>query len=109
MAGDSFTADTAAFSSAASAFDAEVEPITNLARQLDTIKGSASTTGRDYQAQGQAYHDAIAGPDSGLAMIIQQFAHRCDETSTKLGSNGRAYESSDAANSATVGSSGSGI
>jgi hypothetical protein len=108
MAGDSFTADTAAFSSAASAFGAAVDPINALARQLDTIKGAASTTGRDYQAQGQAYHDAIAGPDSGLAMIIGQFAHRSDETSIKLGSNGRDYESSDAANSSTLSNSGSG-
>lgn len=108
MAGDSFSADTAAFSQAASAFSAEVQPIDNLARRLDTIKGSASTSGRDYRAQGQAYHDAIAGANSGLAMIIQQFAHRCDETSIKLGSNGRDYESSDAANSSTLSGSGSG-
>ncbi|HEY8301577.1 MAG TPA: hypothetical protein VIG48_06745 [Jatrophihabitans sp.] len=108
MAGDSFTADTAAFSQAASAFHAEVEPISAQGRRLTTIKGSASTTGRDYQAQGTAYHDAIAGPNSVLAMIISQFSHRCDETSIKLASNGRDYESNDASNSAALRSSGTG-
>ena len=108
MAGDSFSADTAAFSRAASAFRAEIEPISAQGRRLDTVKGSAATTGREYCAQGQAYHDAIAGPNSRLAMIISQFSHRCDETAIKLAANGRDYDSSDVGNAATLHDSGSG-
>ena len=107
MAGDSFTADSAALSEAASAFRAEVEPISAQGRRLSTIKGSAATSGRDYQAQGKAYHDAVAGPNSGLAMIISQFSHRCDETSIKLADNGRDYERTDAGNSAALHGAGS--
>lgn len=108
MAGDSFTADPAAFSRAASSFRAEAEPISAQGRRLTTIKGSAATTGRDYQAQGRAYHDAIAGPDSPLAMIISQFSHRCDETAIKLAANGRDYDSRDAGTSATLREAGAG-
>jgi hypothetical protein len=103
MSSGSFAADTQAISTAASAFDAQADPIMQQADKLETIKGSASTTGRAYAPQGQAYHDAIT---QSLETIIRSFAEKSSWVSGALSANVTDYVSADDSGQATLSSSG---
>jgi hypothetical protein len=101
-----FGAHTPAIASTASAFEAQADPIEQQAERLETIKGSSSTTGRDYAAQGDAYHQAVTGP---LEKIIRTFGLKCVWVSTKLSDTQDAYDSADASGSSGLKASGSGV
>jgi len=76
-----FGAQTPAIASTASAFDAQADPIMQQAMKLESIKGSASTTGKAYAPQGQAYHDAIT---QSLEKIIRSFSEKSTWVSATL-------------------------
>ena len=78
---DGFGAHTPAIASTAAAFDAQADPIQQQAARLETIKGSGSTTGRAYAAQGNAYHQAVTG---ALEKVIRAFGEKCTWVSTNL-------------------------
>ncbi len=103
---DGFGAQTPAIASTAAAFDAQADPIQQQAERLQTIKGSSSTTGRAYAAQGDAYHQAITGP---LEKIIRTFGEKCTWVSTTLSDTQSSYDNADASGSAGLSSSGSGV
>jgi hypothetical protein len=67
------------------------------------VQGGASTTGRDYAAQGSAYYQAVTG---ALEKIIRSFGEKCIYVSTNLQANQRDYESADASGSAGLGAAG---
>src|ERR1700733_13661061 len=88
----SFAADAQAIATAASAFDAQADPIMQEALKLESIKGSASTTGKAYAPQGQAYHDAVT---QSLEKIIRTFSEKSTWVSATLSATGSDYTSSD--------------
>jgi hypothetical protein len=101
-----FGAQTPAIASTASAFDAQADPIVQQAERLESIKGTGSTTGREYAAQGDAYHQAVTGP---LEKIIRTFGEKCIWVSTSLSKTQGSYDGADASGSAGLTSSGSGV
>jgi hypothetical protein len=105
MSSGSFAADAQAIATAASAFDAQADPIMQQALKLESIKGSASTTGKAYAPQGQAYHDAIT---QSLEKIIRTFSEKSTWVSATLSATGTDYTSSDNSGQATIRSSGQG-
>ena len=90
----SFGAQTQALATAASAFQSQADPILQQAQRLETIKGAAQTTGRDYAAQGDAYHQAITGPLEKT--IVRSFGETCLTVSSGLTANQQGYEGADA-------------
>ncbi|HZZ95676.1 MAG TPA: hypothetical protein VFE19_01580 [Jatrophihabitantaceae bacterium] len=106
MSGGGFGAQTPAIASTASAFEAQSDPIQQEAERLESIKGSASTTGRAYAAQGDAYHQGVTGP---LEKIIRSFGEKCIWVSTKLSDTQDAYDAADASGSSGLTASGSGV
>ena len=94
MTSGGFGVDPRAIATAAEAFDGQVEPIARQARALDAIKGSASTTGRAYSAQGSAYHDAVT---SSLQKVIREFSEKSEWVSGALSQAGEDYTSGDSA------------
>lgn len=105
MSSGSFAANSQAIATAASAFDAQADPIMQQALKLESIKGSASTTGRAYAPQGQAYHDAIT---QSLEKIIRTFSEKTTWVSATLSAAGTDYTGSDDSGQATIRSSGQG-
>ncbi len=93
----SFGAQTQALASAASAFQSQADPILQQAQRLETIKGTAQTTGRDYSADGDAYHQVITGP---LNAIVRSFGETCLTVSSGLTANQHNYEGADGSGSA---------
>lgn len=100
-----FGAQTPELGSTASAFSAQADPIVQQAERLETTKGSSSTTGRSYSAQGDAYHQALTGP---LEKIIRSFGEKCTWVSTNLTDTQQSYDSADSSGSAGLTASGSG-
>jgi hypothetical protein len=105
MSSGSFAADAQAIATAATAFDAQADPIMQQALKLESIKGSASTTGKSYAPQGQAYHDAVT---QSLEKIIRTFSEKTTWVSATLSATGTDYTSSDDSGQATLRSSGRG-
>ena len=105
MSSGGFGAQTPELSSAATAFDAQADPIIQQAERLETIKGSSATTGTGYSAQGAAYHDAITGP---LEKIIRSFGEKCTWVSTNLSDTQSSYDGADASGSSGLHTAGSG-
>jgi hypothetical protein len=105
MTSAGFGADPQAIAAAAKAFDAQCDPIAHAAQQLDGIKGSASNTGRAYQAQGSAYHEAIT---SSLEKLIRRFSERTEWVSGALSQAGADYTAGDAGGAQTLSSGGQG-
>ena len=93
----SFEAQPQAIAAAAGAFGAQADPILQQAERLQTVKGTAETTGRDYAAQGDAYRQALTGP---LERIVRAFGERCISVSDRLEQNQHNYEGADASGSA---------
>jgi hypothetical protein len=87
--------------SAASAFDAQADPIMQQAQRLESIKGSAATTGRAYGTQGDAYRQAVTGP---LEKIIRSFGEKCTWVAATLTDTQGAYDAADASGSAGLAS-----
>jgi hypothetical protein len=100
-----FGAQTPQLGSTAGAFDAQADPIMQQAERLESIKGSAATTGKAYAAQGDAYRAAVTGP---LEKIIRSFGEKCVWASTNLTDTQQSYDNTDASGSAGLTSSGSG-
>jgi hypothetical protein len=103
MTSGSFEAQSQAIAGAASAFDAQADPIIRQAERLRAAQGTATTTGRDYSAQGSAYYQALTGP---LEKIIRSFGEKCVYVSTNLQASAKDYTSADAAGSAGLQASG---
>jgi hypothetical protein len=101
--GGSFGAQTQAIASAAGAFGAQADPILQQAERLQTVEGTAQTTGRDYAAQGDSYRQALTGP---LAKIVRTFGERCISVSDRLTRNQQDYDGADASGSAGLRASG---
>lgn len=101
----SFGAQTQALAAAASAFDAQADPILAQAQRLQSVKGAAGTTGRDYSAQGDAYHQAITGP---LNAVVRAFGETCIRVSDALRQSGQSYEGADSSGSGALSSAGGG-
>ncbi len=99
----SFGAQTQALASTASAFQSQADPVLQQAQRLETIKGTAQTTGRDYSAEGDAYHQAITGP---LNAMVRSFGETCLTVSSGLTANQRNYEGADGSGSAGLTSAG---
>ena len=106
MTSGGFGAQSPALGTAASAFDSQADPIIQQAERLETIKGSASTTGRDYAAQGDAYRQAITG---SLEKVIRGFGEKCIWVSTNLTDTQAGYDNADSGGAAGLKSSGSGV
>jgi hypothetical protein len=104
MGNGGFGAQSPQIASAASTFDAQADPIMQQAERLQSIKGSAATTGRAYGAQGDAYRQAVTGP---LEKIIRSFGEKCTWVSTTLSDTQDVYDAADTSGSAGLGSSGS--
>ena len=100
-----FGAQTPQLGSTASAFNAQADPILTQGQRLDQLRGSPSTTGRDYAQQGSAYQAALSGP---LQQIIRSYGEQCIWVSTNLTDTAQNYDSADASGSAALRSSGSG-
>lgn len=98
-----FGAQTQNLATAAAAFQSQADPILQQAQRLQTVKGSAQSTGRDYAAEGDAYRQAITGP---LDAIVRAFGETCITVSDGLTSNQRGYESADGSGSAGLQSAG---
>ena len=77
----SFGAQTQALATTASTFQAQADPILQQAQRLQTIKGAGPTTGRDYAAEGDAYHQVITGP---LNTVVRSFGETCLKVSSAL-------------------------
>ena len=65
--------------------------------------GAAQTTGRDYSAQGDAYHQVITGP---LNAVVRSFGETCLTVSGGLTANQQNYEGADASGSTALRSAG---
>ena len=101
--GGSFGAQTQAIAAAAGAFGAQADPILQQAERLQTVKGTAQTTGRDYAAQGDAYRQALTGQ---LEKIVRIFVVRCVSVSDRLNQSQQNYEGADASGAAGLRASG---
>jgi hypothetical protein len=101
----SFGAQTPALGTAASAFDEQADPILQQAQRLETVKGSAQTTGRDYSAEGAAYRQVLTGP---LNAVVRSFGETCLKVSSGLSANQRDYENADSSGSAALRAGGGG-
>jgi len=101
----SFGAQAQAIAAAAGGFGAQADPILQQAERLQTVKGTAQTTGRDYAAQGGAYRQALTGP---LEKIVRSFGERCISVADRLGQNQQDYEGADATGSAGLRTAGGG-
>jgi hypothetical protein len=99
----SFGAQTQALATAASAFQSQADPILQQAQRLETITGTGQTTGRDYSAQGDAYHQVITGP---LNAVVRSFGETCLTVSSGLTANQQNYEGADASGSTALRSAG---
>lgn len=99
----SFGAQTQALGTAASAFQSQADPILQQAQRLETIKGTAQTTGRDYAAEGDAYHQVITGP---LNTVVRSFGETCLKVSTALTQSRQGYEGAETSGSAALRSAG---
>lgn len=106
MSSGSFGAEIQTIATAASAFDAQSDPIIQQAERLTSIKGSSSSTGRAYAAQGNAYHQAVTGP---LESIIRKFGEKCIWVSTNLTDTKTDYEAADGSASSSITSAGTGV
>ena len=95
----SFEAHTPALSSGAAAFGNAFSPLFEQAARLESLKGSSSTTGRDYSVQGDSYHQAMTGP---VQELIKYYAQKCNWVSYNLSANAKDYEARDAANTAAI-------
>jgi hypothetical protein len=106
MTSGGFAVDPRAIASAATAFEGQVDPIAQQAQKLDGIKGSASTTGKAYQAQGTAYHDAVT---ASLDKIVREFSAKAEWVSGALSQAGADYISGDRSGQSTIASSGTAV
>ena len=84
----------------------QADPIAQQAQKLDGIKGSASTTGKAYQAQGTAYHDAVT---ASLDKIVREFSAKAEWVSGALSQAGTDYTSGDQSGQGTIAASGTGV
>jgi hypothetical protein len=105
MTSGGFSVDPQAIATAARAFDSQADPIAQQAQKLDGIKGSASTTGKAYQAQGSAYRDAVA---ASLEKVVREFSTKTEWVSGALTQAGADYTSGDQSGQSTIAASGSG-
>lgn len=99
----SFGAQPQALATTASAFQSQADPILQQAQRLQTITGAAATTGRDYAAEGDAYHQAITGP---LNTVVRSFGETCLKVSGALTRTQQGYEGADASGTAGLRSAG---
>lgn len=99
----SFGAEPQALATAASTFQSQADPILQQAQRLETIKGTAQTTGRDYSAEGDAYHQAITGP---LNAVVRSFGETCLTVSSGLSQSQQGYQGADTSGSAALRSAG---
>jgi uncharacterized protein YukE len=103
MTSGGFAVDPQAIATAAKAFESQADPIAQQAQKLDGIKGSASTTGRAYQAQGSAYHQAVT---SSLDKVVREFSTKTEWVSGALSQAGTDYTSGDQSGQTTIAASG---
>jgi hypothetical protein len=106
MSSGAFGVEPQAIATAAKAFEAQVEPIATLAQHLDQIKGSGSTTGKAYSAQGSAYHDAVT---SSLEKFVRSFSEKTEWVSGALSQAGADYTAGDGSGAQTISASGRGV
>jgi hypothetical protein len=106
MSSGSFGAQTQAIATAASAFDGQADPIIQQAERLESIKGSSTTTGKAYSAQGDAYHQAVT---QSLEKVIRTFGEKCLWVSTNLTDTKTGYESADSSGASSLDSAGTGV
>jgi hypothetical protein len=106
MSSGSFGAETQAIATAASAFDAQADPIVQQAERLESIKGSSSTTGNAYSAQGDAYHQAVT---HSLEAVIRTFGEKCLWVSTNLTDTLVDYEGADGSASSSLDAAGTAV
>jgi hypothetical protein len=105
MTSSGYGADPQAIGTAAKAFEAQVDPIAQQAQKLDEILGSSSTTGRDYSAQGSAYHDAVT---TTLGKLVREYSAKTAWVSGALSQTQTDYTASDQSGSSGVNAAGSG-
>jgi hypothetical protein len=106
MTSGGFAADPQAIATAAKAFDSQVDPIAQQAQKLDGIKGSASTTGKAYHAQGAAYHDAVT---ASLDKVVREFSAKAEWVSGALSQAGADYTAGDQSGTSTIAASGTDV
>lgn len=105
MSDSGFGADPQAIATAASAFEAQVDPIAQQAQKIDGIKGSSSTTGRSYSGQGSAYHDAVT---TTLTKLVREYSAKTSWVSGALSQTQTDYTASDQSGSSGMNAAGSG-
>jgi uncharacterized protein YukE len=101
----SFAADPAAISACATAFDNETDPIAQVAQQLDGLKGTGATAGRDYTSAGNSYHQTVT---TELGKLIREFSEKTEWMSAALSTTASDYQSTDTGNASALTTSGSG-
>ncbi len=94
----SFTADPQALTAAAQAFSAQVDPINTAATKAEQIQGGPGNAGRDYSAQGTAYHAAVT---TLVQTLFTPMATKTTWVSDTLSGTAASYTQSD--QSATTG------
>ncbi|SDJ43191.1 Excreted virulence factor EspC, type VII ESX diderm [Frankineae bacterium MT45] len=88
----SFKADPQALSTAAQAFTAQVDPINTVATRAEQLQGSPSSAGRDYAAEGTAYHAALL---TMVQTLLTPMASKATWVADTLASTAASYQQSD--------------
>jgi hypothetical protein len=101
----SFKADPQALQTASTQFAAQVDPINTKATQAEAVQGNAGNTGRQYGAQGTAYHSAML---TFVQTLLTPMATKATWVSDTLASTSADYKKQDDAASQGLNSAGKG-
>ncbi len=100
-----FRTDPQALETASHAFDAQVQPINALATDAEQVSAGPATTGRDYAAEGSAYHAAML---TFVQTLMTPLATKTTWVGDTLAASAGSYRQQDTAASGGITSAGRG-